>query len=207
VASARECRHRVFGKPTPLPGIWDSCSPSETGMGLLDRQRRSILLFRPWGLMFPEQPLVSERLKICWRANRAVAQAGISNFWRAAVMGSSPHCRLGSAASFVVWRNALAREGCFRGAAQPHSMKGSCHASWRSSSFGFRAQRGRFCPLVPAFCRRRGDRRSPLSARCSPTGLTRLARAWLARVCRTWPLRPPPLRLAKRTSLRLRLWL
>ena len=74
--------------------------------------------------------------------------------------------------------------------------------SRRSSSFGYRAQRGRFCPLVPAFCRRRGDRRSPLSARCSSAGLTRLAR-----VCRTWPRRPPPLRLAKRTSLRLRLWL
>jgi hypothetical protein len=40
VASARECRQRVFAKPTPLPGIWNYCSPSETGMGLLDRQRR-----------------------------------------------------------------------------------------------------------------------------------------------------------------------
>jgi hypothetical protein len=66
-----KCRQRVFAKPTPLPGIWDYCSPSETGMGQPNRHRGA-------------------------NAHDKTGHAAIRTV---KTMGSSPYCRLGLAAS------------------------------------------------------------------------------------------------------------
>ena len=73
-------------------------------------------------------------------------------------MGSSPHCRHGMAGSSVVGRNALAQRGV---SAALLRRRHETEVAIFLALFEFRLSRSAryFCPLVPAFCRGRGDHR------------------------------------------------